>query len=80
MSIQAPAPDTSGSSSVTVKTQDTDETRAMLALSVLERMSHRDRPGIDRAAFIALIAEEARMALDGCTLEQITSFHLRKTA
>lgn len=50
-----------------------DESRALLALSVLDhRMATRDRyEGPQRDQFIAEAIREARLALDGATIETI---------
>lgn len=52
--------------------QDT-ENRALLALGILDhRMSVRDRyEGAERASFVAEAVREARMALDGASIETI---------
>jgi hypothetical protein len=49
------------------------ESAAMLCLSILDqRMATRDRyEGAERALFIAEAVREARMALDGATIDQI---------
>lgn len=56
------------------------ESRALLALSVLDhRMATRDRyVGAERDAFIAEAIHEARMALDGMTIETILESRDRK--
>ena len=61
--------------SVERDTASQDERAAMLALSILDhRMAVRDQyVGAERDAFIARAVEDARLALDGASIETLAT-------